>query len=118
MGALTDAEKAEIRDHMGWSNGLFQQDYSYIYVQPVLDGVTDDAKLTIIRAHLEKLNAIYTKLGELVDNIDIKEVKGIVFDGTAEGRLWAMYRDWLIKLCQALDLSPNRKRSGGGRRII
>lgn len=118
MGALTSTEKAQIRDHMGWSNGLFMQDYSYIYVQPVLDGITDDAKLEIIRAHLTRLNKVYAQLDDLVENMALKEVKGIVFDGSAEGRLWAMYRDWLIKLCQALDLNPNRPRGGGGRRIL
>lgn len=117
MGALTTEEKAQIRDHMGWSNGLFMQDYSYIYVQPVLDGLTDDAKLAIVRAHLQRLNAIYTALDGLVENLNIREVKGIVFDATAEGRLWALYASWLKRLCRALDLSPNRQASGG-RRIL
>lgn len=119
-GPLTDTEKAQIIDHGSWSNGLFQNDYTVIYVQPVLDGITDEAKLAIIRGHLTRLNGIYDKLADL-SKIPLKEVKGIVFDNSAEGRLWALYADWRKKLYDALDLHPNTKntrRRGGGRPII
>jgi hypothetical protein len=119
-GPLTATEKAQIIDHGSWSNGLFQNDYTVIYVQPVLDGITDEASLAVIRGHLTRLNGIYEKLEDL-SKIPLKEVKGIVFDGSAEGRLWALYSDWRKKLYDALDLQANTKtarRRSGGRPII
>ncbi|MEZ0375300.1 MAG: hypothetical protein ACAI44_39800 [Candidatus Sericytochromatia bacterium] len=119
-GPLTDTEKAQILDHLGWSIGLFTQNYPHVYVKPVLNGLSDEASLAIVRAHLTRLNAIYDEQAAIIPKFKLSEVKGIKFSDDGELRLWGLYGDWVAKLASALDVNanPDIYGGGGGRPII
>ena len=119
-GPLTDTEKAQILDHLGWSIGLFVQDYPYVYVQPVLNGLVIEAHLAVIRGHLDSLNAIYIEQKAIISKFKLTEVKGIKFANDAELRLWGMYQDWVYKLAASLNVNANPELYGrrGGRPIV
>lgn len=120
-GPLTDDEKAQILDHLGWANSLHAQDYPFTTVTPILNGLQDEARLSIVRGHLARLNAIYTEQESIISKFKLYEVKGIKFHTDAESRLWAQYSDWVAKLGASLDVVPNPNLSGrrrGGRPIL
>lgn len=119
-GPLTDDEKAQILDHLGWSVGMFTQNYPLVYVQPVLNGLVNESSLTIVRGHLSRLNDIQTRLGAALDNFELDAAGNIKFASDVENRLWAQYHVWLSRLCLSLNVNPNIKQSSasGGRAIL
>jgi hypothetical protein len=121
MGALTVTETAQTLDHLGYENIDNPSTYVQAYVLPQLAQLTNDAALVTVRAHLDRLNAIYAEQSAIISKFKLKEVKGIVFAGDGEVRLWGMYCMWVKKLAVSLDLKPNPElygSGGGGRPIV
>lgn len=119
-GPLTETEKAQIIDHLGWANIEHETNYVSAWLRPVLDTMTNESQLAIARAHLGHLNTVQQQIKDSTSNYELDEVKGIKFSRAAEGRLWAQYRAWVVKLAASLSVEYNKAvyKSGGGRAIL
>lgn len=119
-GPLTETEKAQIVDHLGWSNIEHDTDYVSAWLRPTLDTMTNEQKIEIARGHLEHLNTLLQQIKDVTSNFELDEVKGIKFSRAAEGRLWAQYRAFVVKLAASLSVEYNKRvyRSSGGRAIL
>jgi len=81
--------------------------YVEVYVIPAMQQLQDEARLTIVRAHLTRLNNIYAQLDASIEDFSLREVKGIKFANDTEERLWGMYNDFVAKMQAALSIKAN-----------
>lgn len=102
---LSDTEQAQLVSHMGWP--LLDSVYTEQVLMPKFERLTASAQLDVIRGYLTELNNTRQKLSELIDGVDLVEVKGLRFSESAEARAWAQYRDWVFLLASALGAEPN-----------
>lgn len=102
--SLSEAEQAQLVSHLGWP--LLDSDYTEQVLMPKFWRLSD-AQLPVIRGYLTELNNTRQKLSELIDGVDLVEVKGLRFSEKAEARAWAQYRDWVFLLASALGAEPN-----------
>lgn len=113
-GPLTLEEQAQIRDHLGWSNAQIQSDYVTVWVNSAMETLTEEAKLSIVRGHLDKLNTIQNQIIEATGNFELDKVGNIEFSSKVELRLWSLHFVFVTKLAIALNIELNPDVYGGG----
>lgn len=111
MPFLTDTEKVQITDHLGWDNAEIQSQYVNTVLNPRLEADFSAAKLELVREHLGRLNKTYGQLDEAAEDFGLDEAGGVKFSRVAEGRLGGMYAFWQGKLAKALNLKINTEQT-------